>query len=74
MALHSRFAHNFKARPQHLLSNSKNFAGRSVGELIAVTKTKVTHKPMEQLELRWGGREGRREGGREGEGGGGGAW
>ena len=51
--MHSGFAHNFKARPWHSLSNSKNFAGMSVGELIALTKTKVTHKPMQPLEAIW---------------------
>ena len=53
MALHSGFAQNFKASPWHSLSNSKKFAGRSVGELIALTRTKMTHKPMQPLEATW---------------------
>ena len=53
MALHSIFAHNFKARPWHSLSSPKFFEGSSVGELIALTNTKVTHKQMQPLEAIW---------------------
>ena len=51
MALQSGFAYNFKARPWHSLSKSRNFAGRSAAELIALNMTKGTHKPKKPLEL-----------------------
>ena len=48
MALHSGFAHNFEARPIR-----RKVSWRTHTSLIALTKTKVTHKPMQPLEAIW---------------------